>query len=265
MAGEIDIGYVGPGPALNGYLKTNGTGLRVLGGAAANGVLIVARKDSGITRFEDLTGKIIATPQQGNTQDIAAKYYLMHALHQADTNNIRPIENAQQVGLMQRGEIDAAWVPEPWGSRLIAEAGAHLVGEEKDLWPRKEFVLTLVITTPKFLKNHPDVVRRVLEVHHRWTVRLQHDPEKYVPQLEDALFAVNGKKLPPGVLKSSIKSVEFTDDALADTIRTMADWAYELGFARTKADLNGLIDTSIIESVKAHDSCRDSLDESARF
>ncbi|HET6248387.1 MAG TPA: ABC transporter substrate-binding protein [Tepidisphaeraceae bacterium] len=256
LAGEIDIGYVGPGPALNGYLKTDGEGLRVIAGAAANGVLIVARKDSSITRFEDLTGKIIATPQEGNTQDIAAKYYITHVLHQKNFNNIRPIPNAEQSGLMQRGEIDAAWAPEPWGSRLIAESGGHLVGAEKDLWPDHEFALTLVITTPDFLKYHPDVVRRILEVHHRWTARLQQDPQRYVSQLEDALYAINGKKLPRGVLKSSIKAVKFTDDPLADTIGTMADWAYELDFARTRADVKGLLDTSLMDRIKAEDRAK---------
>ena len=251
LAGEVDIGYVGPGPALNGYVKTEGEGIRVIAGGAANGVLIVARSDSGIMRLEDLAGKTIATPQEGNTQDIAAKFYVTHVLHQKDYNNVRPIENAEQSGLMQRKQIDAAWAPEPWGSRLIAEAGAHMVGEEKDLWPKKEFIITLVITTPDFLKHHPEVVRKVLQVHHRWTVRLQQEPEKYIPQLEDALFAVNGKSLPSGVLKSSIKRVKFTDDPLADTIGTMADWAYELEFAKTRADVGGLVNTSVIESVQA--------------
>ena len=108
IAGEIDIGYVGPGPTLNGYLKSDGD-IRVLAGAAANGVVIVAGKDSGINTLDDLKGKVIATPQQGNTQDIAARYYLIHTLQQADANNIRPIENAQQLVLLQRGKIDAAW------------------------------------------------------------------------------------------------------------------------------------------------------------
>src|SRR5437867_1988862 len=140
LTNNIDIGYVGPGPALNAHEKSHGQGIRVIAGAAANGVLIVARKEANISSLSDLAGKKIATPQQGNTQDIAARHYLVAELKQKETLNVVPIANAEQAGLMQRGEIDAAWAPEPWGSRLIAEAGAKKIAEEKDLWPRKRFV-----------------------------------------------------------------------------------------------------------------------------
>jgi NitT/TauT family transport system substrate-binding protein len=249
LAGEVDIGYVGPGPVLNGHLKSRGQGIRVLAGAAENGVLIVARKGSGITRMEDLVGRRIATPQHGNTQDIAARHYVTDVLHQTDSHNVMPIANAEQSAMMSRGEIDAAWAPEPWGSRLIAETGAQPIAEEKDLWPGHAFILTLVITTPEFLRDHPEVLRQVLQVHHRWTVRLNNDPQKYIPQLEAALLALNGKKLPKGVLASSIKRVRFVDDPLPDTIRTMGAWAYDLEFAPRQANLATLIDTSILREV----------------
>jgi NitT/TauT family transport system substrate-binding protein len=253
LAGEVDIGYVGPGPVLNAHQKTRGQGLRVLAGAAANGVIIVARKDSGITRMADLKDRRIATPQHGNTQDIAARHYLIAELHQANAQNVLPVPNAEQAGMMSRGQIDAAWSPEPWGSRLIAETGAHRVAHEKDLWPGGEFILTLVITTPEFLDRHPEVVRQILTVHHRWTVRLQHEPGKYVPQLEQALFALSGKRLPKGVLAASLPNVKFLDDPLETTIRTMGNWAYDLGFAPRPANLANLIDTRILTQVEQAD------------
>src|SRR4051812_5340402 len=144
FAGEIDIGYVGPGPALSAHARSKGQGIRVISGAAANGVLIVARKDSGISTLADLKGKKLATPQHGNTQDIAARHYLLSELKQTNADNVIPIANSEQAAMMARGDIDAAWAPEPWGSRLIAEQSATLVAEEKDLWPGKEFVLTVV-------------------------------------------------------------------------------------------------------------------------
>lgn len=257
IAHQIDIGYVGPGPALNAQIRTHGEGIRILAGAASNGVLIVAGKDSGIHSMEDLKGKRLATPQVGNTQDIAAKYYLSHVLHEPDLHNVLSFDNSQQGGLMERGEIDASWAPAPWGSRLIAEAGAHLVAKEKDLkelWPGGRFVLTLVVTTPEFLKDHPDVVEKMLAVHHRWTLRLQRDARKYVPQLADALYAISQKRLPKGVLESSIENVGFLDDPLPDTLHTMAKWAHELNFAPRPANLNGLIDTRILDSIRARDA-----------
>src|SRR5215208_5033477 len=169
FAGEIDIGYVGPGPALNAHSKGRGEKIRVIAGAAANGVLIVARKDAGITSLAELNGRRLATPQMGNTQDISARHYLMQELKQKDLNNVLPIANTEQATLMARKEIDAAWAPEPWGSRLIIEGQGKLLALEKDLWPNKIFCLTLVVTTPQYLAKHPDVVEKILTAHVRLT------------------------------------------------------------------------------------------------
>ncbi|HEX5245384.1 MAG TPA: aliphatic sulfonate ABC transporter substrate-binding protein [Tepidisphaeraceae bacterium] len=249
LANEIDIGYVGPGPALTGNERTFGQGIRVVSGAAANGVLIVAREGSGVQRASDLKGKRVATPQLGNTQDISARYYLSHTLGQSNLNNVLPIPNSEQAGMMSRGQIDAAWSPEPWASVLVSQVGAHVVAPEKDLWPGGKFALTLVITTPEFLKNHPEVVSQILRVHHHWTLRLQQSPEAYVPQVGDALFALTGKRLRGSLLSSAIKNVTFTDDPMPDTLRTMANWAYDLDFARRPPHLAGLIDTQLLNAI----------------
>ena len=122
----------------------------------------MARENSSINSLSDLAGKKLATPQIGNTQDIAARHYLINELKQPNADNVLPIANAEQLGMMSRGEIDAAWAPEPWGARLIAEGGAKLIAEEKDLWPDKQFMLTVVIVRPEFLREHPDVVEEFL-------------------------------------------------------------------------------------------------------
>jgi NitT/TauT family transport system substrate-binding protein len=252
FSGNIDIGYVGPGPALSAHEKSRGEGIRVVAGAAANGVIIVARKDSGITSLKDLAGKRIATPQAGNTQDIAARRFLLKELGQSDANNIVAIANAEQQGMMSRGEIDAAWSPEPWGSRLIIENGAQLVAREHEaLWPSKQFVLTAVVTTPQFLAKHPETVKKILGVHATWTQRLRENPAAYTSQLGDALFALSGKRLPPGVLDASLENVQFTVDPLEETFLTMGQWAYDVGYAKAPPKLDGLIDTTLLQQVKA--------------
>ena len=247
FAGEIDIGYVGPGPALSAFQKSGGKGIRVVAGAAANGVVVVARKGSGISGLGDLAGKRIATPQLGNTQDISARHYLSAVLKQTTLSNIVPVDNSEQVAMFSRGDLDAAWVPEPWGQRLISEAGATLVGEEKDLWPSKEFLLTLVVTTPEFLAKRPEVVEAVLKAHRLWTRRLVDEPDVHAAELGDALFTLTGKRLPPGVLPTAIKRVRFVDDPGMDTLRTFAIWKHDLGFDREEVDLNGLLDTSALK------------------
>lgn len=252
FAGEIDIGYVGPGPALNAHAKSRGQGIRVVAGAAANGVLIVARKDSGINTLADLKGRRVGTPLLANTQDVAARYYLTHQLGQPDHDNVISVPNAEQAVMMGNSQIDGAWAPEPWGSFLVAQAGAKVIGQEKDLWPQKNFAITVVVASPQFLQKHPQTVEKLLAVHQSWTKRLNEEPEKYAPQLKAALFDLTKKQLPPGVVESALKNTTFTNDPLPYTFDVIATWAYELGplFAKEKPDVTGLIDTSILQKLQ---------------
>jgi NitT/TauT family transport system substrate-binding protein len=251
FAGEVDIGYIGPGPVLSAHEKSRGQGVRVIAGAAANGVVIVARKGSGIASMKDLIGKKIATPQQGNTQDIAAKHYVKDVLRQPDFNNVLPVPNAEQAGMMARGQIDAAWAPEPWGARLVSEAEGTIVAEEKDLWPNEEFSLTVVITTSEFLRDHPDVVKQVLAVHQQWTARLAADPKAYEQPLGDAIFKLTNKRLPEGVLAAAMPRVKFTVDPLEETFKTMSQWAYDLGVAQRPPNLSNLFDLNILRTLES--------------
>lgn len=249
--GEVDIAYVGPGPVISAFANSHGTAVRVLAGAAADGVGIVARKDSGITSMKDLAGKRIATPQLGNTQDVSARHYVTAVLGESDANNVLPIPNSQQAGMMLRGKIDAAWTPEPWASRLIADTGAVLIGQEKNLWPDHKFSLTVVVTTPKFLAQHPDVVEKILAVHHQWTTRLAEDPNACADQLNNALADLTGMKLPDPVIRGALDHTVFTDDAMPQTFITMAQWSADLKFIPTVPDLTGLFQTDIIHRLSA--------------
>jgi NitT/TauT family transport system substrate-binding protein len=248
-AGQIDIGYIGPSPTLAAHAVSRGRAVRVIAGANANGVIIVARQGSGITRLEDLKGKRVATPQLGNTQDISAKHYLRFKLNQSDTSNVINIANAEQAAMMARDEIDASWAPEPWGSRLIVEAGAQQIAAEADLWPDNQFTLTVIITTPEFLAKHPDVVEKLLAVHLDWTRKLQTNPDAHISQLADALYELNKKRLPPGVLERAIKNVRFTEQPLADSFTTFAQWAYDVGAQRDPVNTDGLVDMSILNKL----------------
>jgi len=250
IAGEVDIGYVGPGPVLTAWAQTHGKELNVVSGAAANGVVIVAGPKSNIHSLPDLAGKKIATPQRNNTQDISARHYVMSVLNQTDDKNVIPIANPEQVGRMLAGDIDAAWAPEPWGSRLVKAAGGTIIGQEKDLWPDHQFSLTVVIARHEFLHQHPQIVKAFLAAHHAWTLKLAANPQTYADQLGSAIFDLTKARLPEGVLPASLENVVFTDDPNAATFAAMAQWSKDLGVVREPIALDGLIDTSILESLK---------------
>lgn len=245
-AGEIDIGYVGPGPALNAWVKSKGKGLKIIAGAASNGVLIVVSSKSGITKLEELKGKRIATPQLGNTQDIAAKWYLKNVLKQDNADNVVPIPNAEQLNLLERGQIDAAWAPEPWGTRLINEAGGKLLAAEKDLWPNKEFSLTLVITTPEFFKAHPDQVKSFLAAHATLTSELQSHADTQAAAIAAGMTKLTGKKISAELIAAALANVKFTNDPLVETLKVQAEHSFDLGLYKEAADLKGLVDTSLL-------------------
>jgi NitT/TauT family transport system substrate-binding protein len=243
-AGEIDIGYVGPGPAIAGYGRSRGQALRVIAGAAANGVVVVVRKNANINTLDDLNGRRIATPQVGNTQDIAAKHFIKNS------SEIIPVPNSEQRALFERGELDAAWVPEPWGAYLVSEAGARILIEEKELWADEEFVLTLVITTPPFLEQHSQILEQVLAVHRSYTARLIADPQALEPQLGEALFRLTQKRLPAGVIADALTRIKFTDEPLPGSLEAMNRWTRELGFTREEASLEGLVDTTLLRKLQ---------------
>jgi NitT/TauT family transport system substrate-binding protein len=211
----------------------------------------VARPGAGIEKMADLKDKRIATPQLGNTQDISARHYLIKVLGQANADNVVPIANAEQVSMMARGQIDAAWAVEPWGARLVADAGGKIVGEEKDLWPEKMFTLTLVVVSPEFLEKHADVVEKVLGVHVAWTEKLASKPSEQVPALTAAMEKLTGKKMSEDIIGAAISRVKFTDEPLAPSIETFAKWANELGLSKSVPDVSTLVDGRLLAKVKA--------------
>src|ERR1700733_5963729 len=166
FANAIDLAYVGPNPTVTGYVRSQGEAVRVIAGAASGGASLVVRQGAGILKASDFHGKKVASPQQGNTQDIALRSWLrangMKPREKGGDVQVLPITNADQFTLFLKGQLDASWAPEPWAARLVHEAGGRIFLDERDLWPNREFVITNLIVSPKFLKEHPDVVKNFL-------------------------------------------------------------------------------------------------------
>lgn len=247
LAGEVDVAYVGPSPAINTYLKSNGKALRVLAGACNGGAALVARPGANIHSLEDLAGKRLAVPQIGGTQDISARYFLakngLTPLEKGGSVQIIPIKNPDILALFQRGELDAAWVPEPWASRLQTEANAEVVVDERDLWEDHKFPTTVVVARTEFLTHHPGQVAALLQAHRQSVEWLNQQPDEAQKIVNEELKRLTGKPLPPEVLSKSWSRVAFTVEVKPTLLQAFADAAALSGYLPTgKTDVSGLLD-----------------------
>lgn len=256
FAGEIDISYIGPNPSINGFVQSNGEALRVISGAASGGASLVVRADRGIERPTDLAGKTIATPQLGNTQDVALRAWLLanglKAKEQGGSVTVLPTENATTLTLFQKGDIDGAWVPEPWATRLIQQAGGRLFLDERSLWAGGRFVTTNVIVRTAFLKEHPEVVERFLRGHVRAVQAIQADPESAKTAANETIRQVTSAALAKEVIDAAWKGLDFTYDPIAASLRKGAADAEKLGFfGAKKPNLDGIYDLGPLNRVLA--------------
>ncbi|MEV0182649.1 aliphatic sulfonate ABC transporter substrate-binding protein [Streptomyces sp. NPDC050625] len=251
-AGSIDIGWIGPSPAINGYTKSGGKNLRIIGGSASGGVKLVVNPDK-IKSLKDVKGKKIATPQLGNTQDVAFLNWITEQGWKVDAQSgkgdvsVVRTDNKITPDAYKSGSIDGAWVPEPTASKLVAEGGKVLL-DESTLWPDKKFVITNIIVSQKFLKEHPDVVEAVLRGSVKTNAWINANTEKAKTAANTALKELSGKALPADVIDPAWKSITFLDDPLASTLDTEAEHAVTAGLL-DKPDLKGIYDLTLLDKV----------------
>ncbi|WP_399931572.1 ABC transporter substrate-binding protein [Streptomyces kanamyceticus] len=251
-AGSIDIGWIGPSPAINGYTKSAGKNLRVIGGSASGGVKLVVDPEK-IKSLDDVKGKKIATPQLGNTQDVAFLNWIAERGWDVDAQSgkgdvsVVRTDNKITPDAYKSGSIDGAWVPEPTASKLVAEGGEVLL-DEADLWPDKKFVITNIIVKQSFLDEHPKAVEAVLRGAVKTNAWIEKSPDKAKAAANAQLEADSGKPLPAEVLDPAWKSITTTDDPLAATLEAQADHAVEAGLLE-KPDLRGIYDLRPLNKV----------------
>jgi NitT/TauT family transport system substrate-binding protein len=254
FAGEIDISYIGPNPAINGYVRSDGEDLRIIAGATSGGAQLIVRPDADIESPADFANKRVATPQLGNTQDVALRAWLadngLNAREQGGNVQVLPTANADQLTLFQNGDIDAAWAPEPWATRLIQEAGGELFLDEKDLWPDGAFVTTHIIVKTSFLEGHPDVVEDFLRAHVDTTEWILANPTEAKALVNESIEEITSKPLPQSVIDASWENIAITYDPIASSLFTSAREAFDLGFLGTdEPDLSGIYALDLLNEV----------------
>lgn len=234
LAKQIDIAYVGPNPAINGFTVSDGRLLRVVSGAASGGAVFVVRNDAGIESTADFDGKKFVAPQLGNTQDVALRKYLLEngykTKEEGGTVQVLPAKTSEIVTLMIKKELDGAWVPEPWGAKLVKEANARIFLDERSLWPDGEFVTTLVVARTAYLEQNPEAVKKFLRAHVEETEWINSNPDLAVKAFNEELERITGKTIPEDELVEGLSRMKLTYDPLQESLFKAAEDAAEIGF-----------------------------------
>jgi len=249
----IDACFVGPSPTVNGHIKSRGEKFVIVSGGASGGAGLVLRKDSGINGEKDFAGKTIATPQLGNTQDIAARVWLAekgYRLRERGGNvSLVPLSNPDQLTMFKKKQIHGAWTVEPWMARLEVEGGGAVFLEEKSLWPDGKYVTTHLVVNKRYLANHQETVKKLLASLIEVTERVNADKTAAAIVLNNQLKKETGKTLKPEVIQRALGRIEFTWDPICVSLKKSATSAHAIGFFKKPPVLDGIYSLNFLNEV----------------
>lgn len=250
LGGSIDAGFIGSSPAINGFAKSKGADVRLIAGATSGGAQLVVSPD--ITSPEQLKGKIIATPQKGNTQDVAFKKWLKeNNLEQGtgpDKVTVQNLDNPRTLDLYRTKQLAGGWLPEPWSSQLV-NAGAKVLVDEKTLWPNGQFPSTVLIVRTQYLQEHPDTIAALIRGEQKAVDYATSDQAGAKTVTNDAIAKLTGKPLPAAVLDRAFTELTFTLDPLAAQFPQLSKDSVTAGATQSETDLKGFVDVTQLNSV----------------
>ncbi|MGO4887435.1 aliphatic sulfonate ABC transporter substrate-binding protein [Anaerobacillus sp. MEB173] len=252
--GAIDIGYVGPGPAINYFLR--GGDVVVLSAAANGATLIVARDGSGIESLEDFDGKSFCTPGNGCTHNVQLEIMLQELGLKSDrlggtVEHYARVAPSDMIARFEMGEIDAAAAPEPWGTFLVEELGAKVVTEWNDVFLGEELPSVVLVTSNAFLEEHPEIVDSVLRGHIEAVNFTKENTDDTLTTINDVLYNLTQNRLPESVLENAWNRLVVTTDTHAEALQGWADASYQLDFIQEEPDLTGFVNTERLDALLA--------------
>ena len=252
---SLDLAYVGPNPAINAHLKSRGEEIRIVAGACSGGAALVIQPDGRIQTDADFKGKKIATPQLGNTQDVACRAWLMAkglkiTLTGGDAQVI-PTANPDQLTLFARKELDAVWTVEPWVSRLVLEAGGRVYLEESSLWQETggRYVTTHLVSSTRFLRERPELLKKWIAAHVELTQWIHDHPEEAKRILNAEIREETTQALPTATLDKAWQRLEITYDPVRASLLKSAADAHRIGFLKDRPDLSRIYDLRLLNEV----------------
>jgi NitT/TauT family transport system substrate-binding protein len=252
MAGEVDLLYVGPSPAVTAFVRSQGQALQIIAGAASGGAVLVLRP--GFT-VDNLAQARLATPGLANTQDISLRHLLLtqgaKTREQGGKVRLSPMSGADILMLFRRDQIDGAWVSEPWGARLTHEAGAEIAIDERELWPDGRFATTVLAVSGRFLAQHRDIAVQILRAHIDLTAWMQAHPKEAVEGLQRELTRLQGKPLGDAIMADAYSRIGFLIDPMQESVFEQANRMVSLGYlGERRPDLQRLYDLSLLKEAE---------------
>jgi NitT/TauT family transport system substrate-binding protein len=248
LNGAIDATFIGPNPAINAFARSKGAAIRIVAGATSGGAYLVVRP--GIASAADLRGKKIASPQLGNTQDVALRTWLANnglvtTKEGGGDVSILPQDNAQTLDTFKSGQIDGAWVPEPWATRLVQEGGGKVLVDERTLWPGGMYVTTHLIVRTDYLQAHPDIIRALLAGEIEANDLVNSDPAQAQALTNQGIKKITSKTIADKVIIAAWSNLTFTVDPIAASLKGSADHATAIGLLEP-VDLTGVYDLTLL-------------------
>lgn len=252
LSGEIDFAFVGTNPAINAFLRTKGVALRIIAGVANGGASFVIRGNLSIKSESELKGKNLASPEFGNTQDVALKYWLKSKGFQINRDvRVNNLKNSDIYLLFKKGSLDGAWVPEPWATRLVKEANGRIFIDERSLWPDGDFSTAILVVRKDFLDKNLKLVEGFLKAHVIITEWINKNPDLAKKVINRAIKKMIYKPLPEMILQEAFTRVKFTYNPATNSIFESAKRAKELGYLPKyeEKNLNEILYLSILNNV----------------
>ena len=245
FADSIDIAYVGPGPAVNGFLKSENQNIVILAGAASGGSSFVVHPNSDIESVDDFAGKRIAAPQIANTQDVSLRHYLYeHGFVTAEHGGsvyVLNVPNPEIYTLFTKADIDAAWVPEPWATIFVQELDGKRLFYEEELWNNNQFSSVLLVARADYVEEHPEIISRWLDAHNKTASWINSHKDESGIIFNNFMQKELGKSFSDAVVKEALANIEITSDPVSESIEIFAERANSLGYlGRHGYDLNGI-------------------------
>jgi NitT/TauT family transport system substrate-binding protein len=240
FAQSIDLTYVGPGPALNAYTKSNGAEIRLIAGAANGGAALVVQPDQNLKMPADFRGKKIATPQLGNTQDISCRAWLtaggLKITQLGGDAQVVPTQNPDQLALFQQKRVDAVWTIEPWVSRLERESGGRILVDERDV------ATTVLVSSVKYLGEHRDIAKKFAQAHAELTDWMVKNPDEAKKLVKAELLEETKSDMAPDLIEQSWKRIVFTAETPRASVESFVQNSMKAGFIKTAPDLSKLFE-----------------------